>query len=391
MKDQVTRRDFVKTGVVAAAGMAAGIAPIPTVYAGNPTDQKTDAILNYNQQMEYRLGGKTGVMFSAVCLVGHWKRVNAVVPNAFSGKSWLSASVEDNAFLKNRYDVVTQCIERGINYIDACTESEVAAYSKALTGRRDKMYLGCSWHPKDSRIAEWRTTEKLKQAMDEGLKANGLEYVDLWRITAHEHSSRHTEAEIESAVAALDWAKKTGRARWTGFSTHDRPHIKLLIEKYPDQIDAICTPYTAKTKLSGARIETAEEGVWDSSRVVKVDDEAWENSLWFAMQKAGVAWFGIKPFASNSLFRGDSSPGNPFEEEDNKMARLTIRAILSNPVITAPIPGLITPAQVDNVATAVLQRRVLDTEEQAQLDAATDRAYANLPYHYRWLNDWEYV
>ena len=52
---------------------------------------------------------------------------------------------------------------------------------------------------------------------------------------------------------------------------------------------------------------------------------------------------------------------------------------------------MITPAQVDNVALAVLQRRALDVKEQAELDAATDRAFANLPYHYRWLKDWEYV
>ena len=122
-----------------------------------------------------------------------------------------------------------------------------------------------------------------------------------------------------------------------------------------------------------------------------MDDRAEENSLRYAMQKAGVAWFGIKPFASNSLFKGDSSPGNEHEEEDNKIARLTIRAILTNPVITAPIPGLITAEQVDNVAVAVLQRRALDAQEQAQLDAATNRAFAELPYHYRWLNDWEYV
>ena len=73
------------------------------------------------------------------------------------------------------------------------------------------------------------------------------------------------------------------------------------------------------------------------------------------------------------------------------VARLTIRAILTNPVITAPIPGIITPEQVDNVAIGVLQRRALDATEQAELDAATDRAFANLPYHYRWLNDWTVV
>jgi aryl-alcohol dehydrogenase-like predicted oxidoreductase len=357
---KLNRRQFVQGAAAATAALAAGVTPTKTVYAGNPTSEKTDGILNYNEQMEYRRGGKTDLMFSAVCLGGHWKRVNAVVPNAFGGKSWLSASVEDNAFLKNRYDVVTQCIERGINYIDACTESEVLAYSKAIHDRRDKMYLGCSWHPKESRKPDWRTCKKLMQAMDEGLKLTGLEYVDVWRITAHEQSSRHSEAEMEEAVKALDWAKKTGRARFTGFSSHDRPHIKKLIDKFPDQIDVICTPYTAKTKLAGARIEPAEEG--DSTRVVKVEGAAWEDSLWYAMQKAGVAWFGIKPFASNSIFKGDSSPGNQFEEDDNKIARLTIRAILTNPVITAPIPGLITREQVDNVAISVLQRRALDVK-----------------------------
>jgi hypothetical protein len=122
-----------------------------------------------------------------------------------------------------------------------------------------------------------------------------------------------------------------------------------------------------------------------------MEDGSWEKSLWYTMQQRDVAWFGIKPFSSGSLFKGDSSPGNPHEDEDNKIARLTIRAILTNPVITAPIPGIISPEQVDNVATAVLQRRALDVKERAELDAATDRAFANLPHHYRWLNDWNYV
>ena len=122
--------------------------------------------------------------------------------------------------------------------------------------------------------------------------------------------------------------------------------------------------------------------------MTKIEGGGWEDSLWHAMQQCDVAWFGIKPFTSGSLFKGDSSPGSEFEDEDNKIARLTIRAILTNPVITAPIPGIITPEQVDNVATAVLQRRALDVKEQAELDAATDRAFANLPYHYPRPDHW---
>ncbi len=181
-------------------------------------------------------------------------------------------------------------------------------------------------------------------------------------------SSKHTEAEVEQAMKALEWAKQTGRARFTGVSSHDRPHIKGMIEKFPDQLDVIVTPYTSKTKV--------------------VEDE---DGLWASMKKCDVGWFGIKPYSSGNIFKGNGLPGDPHFEEDCKLARLTLRYILSNPAITAPIPGMICPEQVDNAALAVMQRRELDAEEQAELDRATERAFANLPYHYRWLNDWEYV
>ena len=133
-------------------------------------------------------------------------------------------------------------------------------------------------------------------------------------------------------------------------------------------MEVICTPYTAKTKV--------------------ITDES---GLWASMKKHDVGWFGIKPFASNSVFKGDSSPDNPHAEEDNRIARLAIRYILCNPAITAPIPGLITAEQVDNMALAILERRELDQAEQADLHRAMDRAWANLPSNYQWLKNWEYV
>lgn len=401
--DRYTRRGFMQTGAAAAAGVIA-FPGMRTVYAGNPTNDTTADILNYNEQMEYRRAGRTGLMISAVCLGGHWKRLNTVVPGLFNGRSWLSADLQSADFERNRHEVVSRCIDRGINYIDACTKQEVIMYAKALRDRRDSMYLGFSWYQEEMRSLSKQMaaaekagepkppgwiTQKLKEALDNGFRETGLDYVDVWRITCFERSGQHTDQQMEEMLEALRWAKKSGRARFTGISSHDRPHIQHWIEAAPEELEVICTPYTAKTKLTGAKIEPAEEG--DAARIVAMEDGSWENSLWASMQRQQVAWFGIKPFASGSMFRGDSSPGNPHEEEDNKIARLTIRAILTNPVITAPIPGIITPEQVDNVSLAVLQRRALDKEEQSQLDAATDRAFATLPHHYQWLNDWNYV
>jgi aryl-alcohol dehydrogenase-like predicted oxidoreductase len=355
MSEKLTRRDFVRDTAAAAAGIATTLTATYTVRAGNPDKADTSKILNYIADMEYRRCGRTNLMVSAVCLGGHWKRINTVVP-------------KNTDFETNRADVVSRCIDRGINYIDACTGGEVMAYSKALKGRRDKMYLGYSWYENEVRFPEWRTLSKLQESFDNGLRRAGLEHVDLWRITCHEQSGRHTPGEVEEVIKALEWAKKSGRARFTGISSHDRPHIKKLIETYPQQLEVICTPYTAKTKV--------------------VDDES---GLWAAMRKQDVGWFGIKPFASNSVFQGDSSPGSPKFDEDNRIARMAIRYILCNPAITAPIPGLITQAQVDNVALAVKERRELDKEEKAELERAMDRAWANLPPQYQFLKNWEYV
>ena len=116
-----------------------------------------------------------------------------------------------------------------------------------------------------------------------------------------------------------------------------------------------------------------------------------EGSIFDAVKQYDVGVFGIKPFASNSLFKGNSAIDNPEAEEDDKRARLAIRYILCNPAITAPIPGLINIHQVDNVAKAVQERRELDKNERAELNHAADEMWARLPDDYQWLKNWEYV
>jgi len=373
--DGLTRRELMQTGAVAAAGLAVG--DVRKAYAGTDVTKTR----SYNPDMKYRPLGKTGLMISSVCLGGHWKRVNKVVPGVFEGDDWLSVNLDSEDFKKNRRDVVTRCIERGINYIDACTLQEVLAYSEALRGRRDAMYLGFSWYQEELRSlgSQWQEakkkgkpkpagwiTEQLMAALDKGMKEAKLDYVDLWRITMNEQSGRHTNAEVDEMMRALEKARQQGKCRLCGFSSHDRPHIKSMIETYPEVVHVVVTPYTAKSK------------------VLPTD------SVFEAITKHGVGFFGIKPFAGTSLFKGDSSPDSPTREEDDRLARMAIRYILCNPAITAPIPGVINTQQVDNVVKAV-QEPDLDETEAKELSTAMDEAWARLPQNYQWLKNWEYV
>ena len=347
-----TRREFLRDAALATAGLAVSA---NALSAAEPAKKP----LNHNTDMEYRRLGRTGLMISAVCMGGHWKRIDTVV----SG----SGGIDNPDFKKNRYDVVSRCMERGINYIDACTGSEVMVYSRALKGRREQMHLGFSWFEEEMRNDNFRKADKLLATLDKGMKQAGLDYVDLWRVTMNEQSGQHAPPEVDEMMKALEKAKEQGKARFTGFSSHDRPHIKSMIETYPKIVDVIVTPYTAKSKVMPA------------------------DSVFETLKQHDVGMFGIKPFASNSLFKGSSALDNPNAGEDDRRARMALRYILANRCVTAPIPGLINLKQVDNAADAVKERRQLDKDEQAELLRIGEEMWARLPDNYQWLKNWEYV
>jgi aryl-alcohol dehydrogenase-like predicted oxidoreductase len=334
---KMTRRRFVRNSTITTAGVAAGLGVWANQSAGasEKTPVDTAKILNYHPDMEYRRHGKTGLMVSALCLGGH-SRSNQ----------------------QERTEIVSRCIDAGINYIDACWDGEVKRDAQALKGRRDKMYLALSHGAKEVRNENYRTAKKLLGSLDELLRDSGQDYTDLWRITCYEPGGRHTFNTASEIAKALEKAKQQGKARFIGFSTHDRRWIEFMIKFFP-QIDCVCFPFTTMTK------KAPKDSVFDS------------------LKKCDIGAFGIKPFAAGSLFTDDSA-------ENMKRARLALRYILaSNTVI--PIPGLNSVEQVDNAVRAVKERRQFDLKERAQLERATEQAWAKLPQNYQWLKDWQYV
>lgn len=364
---QPTRRKFVQTGVAAAAGVAVAR---HTCAAVTEDDRAAVAkTRSYNPQMEYRRLGKTGLWVSAVCIGGHWKRVDKVLGltekvNPYNAPTDPAIMVP---FQRNREEVLNHCIEAGINYIDFAGDSEPEVYSKILRAKREAMYIGYSHPASELRVPANRTAKKLLELFDAGLQRCKLEYVDIWRLMVLERGGRHTPAETDAMLEALATAKQQGKCRFTGMSTHDREWARTVIEAHPDLIQVLCFPYTA------------------DSRELPTD------SLFDTLRKHDVGTFGIKPFASNAIFKGDGSPDHPEAAEDDRRARLVIRHILSNPAITAPIPGLISKQQINNLVAAVKERRELDLAEKADLQELNRHMWANLAPEYHWLKDWRYV
>jgi predicted aldo/keto reductase-like oxidoreductase len=369
----LNRRTFLRDATLTTLGAAAGLelaanaaADAAQVHANSDAIKKTRS---YNPDMAYRRLGKTGLWVSSVCLGGHWKRIDKVIGVKESLNPYEAPTDAGivPAFERNRKEVVFRCLEKGINYIDFAGDSEAEAYCKVLQGRREEVYLGYSHPASELRVPENRTAKKLLQLFEAGLKRCQLEYVDLWRLMALEKGGRHTPEETEEMIQALVTARQQGKCRFTGISTHDREWAKDLIEKYPDVIQVLIFPYTADS------------------------NELPDDSLFATLKKFDVGTFGIKPFASNAIFKGDGSPNSPHAEADDRRARLVIRHILSNPAITAPIPGLISIGQVDNMALAVKEEGKLNQKESAELRMIQRQMWANLTPDYQWLKHWQYV
>ncbi|NUQ64145.1 MAG: aldo/keto reductase [Pirellulales bacterium] len=385
----VSRRQFIHR--MAAASAAAATAPALQGVSASARQQpqavqaQIEKTRSYNPQMEYRRLGKTGLWISAVSMGGHWKRVDKIIrsTNAFAGCETMGEvnASDMTAFTQNRADVVSACIDHGINSIDFAGALEPVAYGQALKGRREKMYIHWSMGAQELRHQDHRKAEILVDLLEKGLKDTGLQYADCWRLMAYERGGMHTQQEVGEMVKALEIARKKGLCRFTGFSTHDRKWAKTLIETYPDVMHMCCFPYTAKSK------------------------QLPEDSFLDALVKLDVGAFGIKPFASNAIFQGDGSPDGPHAEADNRIARQTIRYILTNPAITAPIPGLASVQQVENMVLAIRERREQDLAQadeqspagrlarsaQAELEAAAESMWTRLEPHHQFLKDWEYV
>jgi len=334
---KVTRRQFIRDSTVVATGVAVGFGLVrgTTGEASAAELTETSKILNYNPNMEYRRLGKTNVIVSAVGLGGH-------------------SRADD----KERCEIISRCLDIGINYIDSTGSGELLRDLKALGGRREKVYLGISETGREPRNPDFRTANKLVQVLDEMLRGARLDYTDLWRITMYEPGGRHSFDTSCEVLEALERARKQGKTRFIGLSSHDRRWFKFMVEYFP-QIEAILFPFTTMSKAAP------------------------KDSLFDALKKCDVGAFGIKPFAAASLFTGK-------QEEDDRRARLAIRHILyGNTVI--PIPGIDSVAEVDNLAKAVMERRELDAREKAELETAAGEMWAKLPPQYHWLKDWEYV
>jgi predicted aldo/keto reductase-like oxidoreductase len=380
--DRVSRRDFIRNTSLVAAGTVAG-----ALARGAHADKSSSAsgkILNHNEKMHYRRMGKTNLMVSEVSLGGHWK-------DRGGGRYWDHfASEEVPADVgKNRTEVISTCIDVGINYLDITTAAECLSYGVALKGRRDKMYVGADIHNLGPRGSDRCNVKDQTHNVDECLRLLQTDYLDIWRPQAKMDGS-NTDAEVEVLIETFEKLHKAGKVRHLGMSSHSRPWFEHVINKYPE-FEMLIFPCSAKTKQKG------EVPTKDSVEEVNPGHGSDQTqSIFQTVREKDVGVVTIKPYFGGSLFESCGKVKFPVmgvgSKEENDLARLTLQCILANEAITAAVPGLSTVYEVENAARASYTRPLGQTAaEKEWLTRITDERWAKLPEEYVWLRDWEVV
>ncbi|MHC4641374.1 MAG: aldo/keto reductase [Planctomycetota bacterium] len=388
-KGKLSRRTFIRNTSLAAAGTIGsaltgkGQAETKSCCAG-PQQNSSLKILNYNQNMHYRRLGKSGLMVSEVSLGGHWKNRNA-------GRYWDHFANEEvpGDVAKNRSDVISACIECGINYLDITTAAECLSYGVALKGRREKMYVGADIHNLGPRNSKLCTVESQSNNVESCLRMLQTDYLDIWRPQAKMDGS-NTDSEIEILIEAFQKLHKAGKVRHLGMSSHSRPWFEHVISKYPE-FEMFIFPCSAKTKVKG---KLPTEGNVEEVNPGHGSDQT--QSIFQKVIQKDVGVVTIKPYFGGSLFKSAGKVKFPVmgvgSKDENDIARLTLQCILANEAITATVPGLSSVYEVENAARASYTRPLgVTAAEKEWLMRITDEQWANLPPDYTWLRDWEVV
>ena len=245
-KNELSRRDFLKNSSL--VGMGAIAATVARGRSTSGASADASSILNYHPQMHYRRLGKTELILSEIGLGGHWR-----APWRTRAQGWWWGKFIDDKdpvvpekVAQNRTEVVSACIDAGVNHLDITGLAEAMGFGAALKGRRHKMIVAADDYKMCPRHARYCNVKSQIANVEGCLRALDSDYIDIWRPQA-KMDGTNTNADIEVMVETFEKLKQAGKARYLGVSSHTSRWLQQVIEAYP-QFQMVIFPCTAKTK-----------------------------------------------------------------------------------------------------------------------------------------------
>lgn len=288
MESRSSRRNFL------AAGLAMPAASFGAVTRPDPASGPA-AAAPADSGMRYKALGKTGLKVTTVAF---------------------------GSMITSDQSVIEKAIELGVNYIDTARgyqngncERMVGA---AIKGKRKNLVL--------STKSPAETKQQALEHLDTSLQTLGTDYVDIWFVHAKSKGAQLTDERLE----ANEIAKKAGKVRFNGVSTHAGHHdvIPAMIQK--GCFEVLLTSYNF---TMGSEIDP----------------------LLVQAKKAGLGIVGMKVMAGGvRRAKPDDKMHTLMKREGAPLAML--KWVLRNPNIDTTIPSITDMDQLDEDLKAMTQR-----------------------------------
>ncbi len=224
-------------------------------------------------------------------------------------------------------DVVARALDMGINYFDTARDYKDSEriFGGIIKGRqRDKIIIA-------TKSPSYRK-EKILRDLDTSLKELGTDYVDVWHLHA-----RDTPASIpDGALEAMQIAKKSGKARYVGFSCH-KPYAMV--------------DFVLKTKVFDVVQMTYSYPIGGRLRNEAVDK----------LREAGVGVVAMKVVVAVSGLNLADFSSKP--KQSSQTALAGIKWVLTNPGIGTTVPHMRTIAELETNFRAMSEPYTAEDEQ----------------------------
>ena len=208
-------------------------------------------------------------------------------------------------------EVVARSLDMGINYFDTARDYKDSEriFSGVIKGRqRDKIIIA-------TKSPSYRK-EQILQDLDTSLKELGTDYLDIWHLHA-----RDTPAAIpDGALEAMQMAKKSGKARYLGFSCH-KPYAMV--------------DFLINTKVFDVMQMTYSYPIGGRLRNQAVDK----------LREAGIGVIAMKVVVAVSGLNLKDFTGRPRTSGEGPLSG--IKWVLTNPGIGTTVPHMETIAELE--------------------------------------------
>jgi aryl-alcohol dehydrogenase-like predicted oxidoreductase len=248
------------------------------------------------------------------------------------GKTGLKpTSVGFGCMITSDQSVIEKAADLGINYFDTAR-----GYSN---GNNERM-VGAALKAKRKDVVistktMSRSKEEALQHLDTSLKELGTDYVDIWHLHMKGSPAELTDGLLE----AQQIAKKAGKARFLGVSTHTLPQLLPgLIEKKP-HFDVVLTMYNF---ASGAALDTAID----------------------AAAEAGLGVIAMKVMSGGmGMGMGFGRRGGPASAPKEGAALAKLKWVLKNKHVSTTIPSITNMEQLEENMKALNEQFTSNDEK----------------------------